>query len=93
MSRLSIRMVRYITKPGRYADGGTLYLRLAPGGSKSWVQRITVAGKRRDVGLGGWPVTSLAGAREKAIDNRRIVRPGGDPLAEKRKVLSSGVRS
>ena len=50
--RLTAAMVRATKEPGLYGDGGTLYLKVAPGGSKSWVQRITVNGKRRDIGLG-----------------------------------------
>ena len=86
MSRLTYLTVKNATKPGRHSDGDTLYLYVAPGGSKSWIQRITVAGRRCEIGLGGWPGTTLAQAREKAMDNRRIVRNGGDPLAEKHKV-------
>ncbi len=73
--------------PGRYADGGTLYLHIAPGGSKSWVQRITVRGRRRDLGLGAWPVVSLAEARTRALASRVLVERGGDPLASKRKAV------
>ena len=72
-----------ITRPGKYADGGTLYLRVAPGGSKQWVQRLTVHGQRHDIGLGPWPVRSLEGARRKALENRLLVLDGGDPLAGK----------
>ena len=72
-------------KPGRYADGNTLYLYVTPTGSKSWVQRLTVNGRRCDIGLGPWPVVTLVEARDVALDNRRLVRDGGDPLAEKRK--------
>ena len=71
--------------PGRHGDGGTLFLYVAPGGSKSWVQRLTISGRRVDVGLGGFPLTSLAQARDLAFENRRTVRAGGDPLAAKRK--------
>ena len=84
-SRLNVARIRALSKPGRYADGGTLYLVVALGGTKSWVQRLTVNGRRHDIGLGPWPVVSLAEARELAFQNRRIVRRGGDPLAEKRK--------
>ena len=83
--RLTVAKVRTLSKPGRYGDGGTLFLRVAPGGSRGWVQRITVDGKRRDLGLGGWPFVTLAEAREQAFDNRRLTRRGGDPLAAKRK--------
>ena len=63
-----------------------MYLHIAPGGSKSWIQRLTVNGRRCDIGLGGYPVVSLAEARDKAYRNRKAALAGGDPLAEKRKV-------
>ena len=85
MGKLTIAAVKRLDRPGRYGDGGTLYLYIAPGRSKSWVQRITIDGRQRDIGLGPWPVVTLAEARELAIDNRRAVRRGGDPLADKRR--------
>ena len=42
-----------ITNPGSYYAGETLYLYIAPGRSKSWVQRLTIHGRRCDIGLGG----------------------------------------
>ena len=83
--RLTAAKVRGITKLGRHTDGGTLYLNVAPGGSRSWVQRLTINGKRCDIGLGGWPLVSLAEAREKAFENRKAARAGIDPLAAKRR--------
>ena len=47
MGRLTVGMVKALKEPGRYGDGGTLYLVVAPGGSKSWVQRFTVNGTRQ----------------------------------------------
>ena len=85
MGRLTVALVRALSKPGRYGDGGTLFLRVAPGGSKGWVQRLTIGGKRRDLGLGGWPLVTLAEARDQALENRRLVRRGGDPLADRRR--------
>ena len=85
MGKLTAAKVKSITRPGLHGDGGTLYLRIAPGGTKSWIQRLTVDGRRRDIGLGGFPLVSLAEARDKAFENRRHARGGGDPLAEKRK--------
>ncbi len=70
--------------PGIYRAGETLYLYIAPGGSKSWVQRLTIHGRRCDIGLGGFPLVSLAEARAAAFQNRKLARAGGDPLAEKR---------
>ena len=83
--KLTIRKVRAIKEPGLYNDGNTLYLRVAPGGSKQWVQRVVINGRRRDIGLGGCEWVTLAEAREMAYDNRRLARRGGDPLAAKRR--------
>ena len=85
MSKLTVARVRSLSKSGLHGDGGTLYLAVAPGGSKSWIQRLTVDGKRRDIGLGGFPLVSLAEARDKAFENRRLARRGSDPLTDKRK--------
>ena len=83
MGKLNAAKIKSLKKPGRYGDGGTLFLNVAPGGSKSWVQRLTIYGKRRDVGLGGFPVVGLAEARKQAFANRVAVAQGRDPLAEK----------
>ena len=82
--KLTVKKVRAINQPGLYGDGNTLYLRVAPGGSKQWVQRLTIHGKRHDIGLGGCSWVTLAEAREAAYSNRRLARRGGDPLAVKR---------
>ncbi len=85
MSRFTVAKVRTLTIPGRYGDGDTLFLVVAPRGSKFWVQRLTVHGPRRDVGLGGFLRVRLAEARGLAFDNRCITRAGGDPIAERRR--------
>lgn len=86
MGKLTAAKIKSLSNPGLYGDGGTLYLNVAPGGSKSWIQRITINGKRRDIGLGGYPLVSLAEARDEAFQNRKLARGGGDPLAAKRRV-------
>ena len=73
-----------LTKLGRHGDGDGLYFYIAPSGSKSWVQRIVVQGRRRDIGLGPYPAVSLAKARLIAQENRTAVTEGRDPVAEKR---------
>lgn len=84
---LTAAKVRARLDHGKYHDGGGLglYLRVEPNGARFWVQRITVGGKRRELGLGSPPLVSLADARDAAAGNKRLVRAGGDPLAEKRK--------
>ena len=75
-------------KPGpttkRYGDGRGLYLVVRANGSKAWVQRITVDGRRTDIGLGGFPDVSLARVRQKSADIRAAVADGRDPRAERR---------
>lgn len=85
-NQLTALQVRNIQEPGKYHDGGGmgLYLYVKPNGARSWVQRITVNGKRRELGLGSPPVVTLAKAREVAIENKRQIREGVDPLEARR---------
>ena len=76
---LTVAQVRCAGKPGILVDGNGLMLRIQKSGAKSWVQRIIVHGKRRDIGLGAADLVSLADAREAAARNRAIARNGGDP--------------
>ena len=90
-NRLTAAMVRNASDPGKYHDGGGLglFLRVESNGTRFWVQRITIAGRRRELGLGSPPVVTLAMARDAAMDNKRLIRAGGDPLANKRKVRAA----
>jgi len=92
MGTLTVARAKSLSKPGFYRADPTLYLRIAPGGSKSWVQRLTIEGRRHDLGLGGFPLVTLAEARAKAYDNRRLARSGGDPLAAKRRAKTPTFR-
>ena len=92
MGKLSALSAKTLSKPGRHGDGDGLYLNVSPSGSKSWVQRIVIHGRRRDIGLGPYPAVSLARAREIARDNRTAVAQGRDPLAEKREAREAGPR-
>ncbi len=76
--------VKYKLLSAAFVDENELYLLVTPTGARCWVQRLTIRGRRRELGLSGFPLVSLAEAREKAFDNRRLARSGGDPLAEKR---------
>jgi len=83
--RLTAMRIRNLTTPGRYADGNGLYLFVEPSGSRRWVWRGKIAGKRSDLGLGSAKLVSLAEAREEALRLRKIARSGGNPLAERRR--------
>ena len=75
--------VRNVRTEGRHSAGETLYLMVWPSARKTWVQRLTIEGKRKDLGLGSYPTVSLAEARKKAQDNLSLVSAGGNPLAAK----------
>ncbi len=62
-----------------------MYLFVEPSGPRSWVQRLVIRGRRRELGLGAAGLVSLAEARELALANRKLARSGGDPLFEKRR--------
>ena len=71
--------------PGRHADGNGLFLYVKPEGTRSWIQRLVIRGRRRELGLGAVSLVSLAEARDVALANRKLARSGGDPLADKRR--------
>ena len=85
MGKLTAATAKSLSKRALHSDGATLYLNVAAGGSKSWIQRVTIDGRRRDLGLGPYPAVSLAQARRCAADNRAAIADGHDPLAEKRR--------
>jgi len=81
---LTAAFVRKGKDPGKYHDGHGLILRVKANGAKQWVQRIVIRGKRCELGLGSAALVPLADARERALNNRRMARAGGDPLQAKR---------
>lgn len=87
---LSAAEVRRLNKPGFHAVGGVsgLSLRISDKAGCSWILRTAVGGKRRDIGLGGYPDVTLAGAREAAREAKAKIRAGIDPVAERRELRS-----
>lgn len=83
---LSPLAIKQLTAPGLYPVGGAagLQLRVRDTGTRYWVLRVRVAGKRHDIGLGPYPEVSVASAREQAAAIRSATREGLDPLAERR---------
>ena len=76
--------VQPVQDKGIYADGGGLDLRVEDAGTKHWIQRVTINGKRRNLGLGSYPKVPLAEARKAAWGNAVMIREGRDPIEEKR---------
>lgn len=90
--RLSGSFVRAVKEVGRYGDGRgghglALLVRSRAGGGvrRSWVQRIRIDGQTTNIGLGSYPVVTLAEARQRALKNRRAVEKGKDPRGKGRR--------
>jgi integrase len=79
-NRLTALKVEKSRQPGMYADGGGLYLRVTPEGTKNWVFRFMLKGKARWMGIGPVALFGLHEARAKALDARRLHHQGRDPI-------------
>ena len=86
INKLSARAVETLKAPGRYSDGGNLYLSISANGGRRWVFMYRFAGKQREMGLGSASRagTSLARARELAAEARIALAAGLDPLEARR---------
>ncbi len=89
---LSALKVKTINVPGKYTDGNGLTLLVEESGTKRWIQRVTIDGKQRNLGLGGYPAVSLALAREVAVANQQAIRAGRDVIAERKEARAGGKR-
>ena len=88
---LSPAFVRTVNSYGTYGDGNGLTLLVDKSG-KRWIQRVTINGRRRNLGLGGFPEISLAEARNQATANAKAIRGGLDPILEKRRARELALR-
>src|SRR5262245_34403283 len=83
INKLSATKVANLKEPGRYADGGGLYLQVSNVGdhlTKAWLFRYMIDGRARAMGLGAVHTFSLAEARERARKMRQLVTDGFDPI-------------
>ena len=72
IERLTALSVSKLSKPGLFADGGGLYLRISTAGAKSWVFRFMFSRNAREMGLGSLNAISLSDARQSALDARNL---------------------
>ncbi|MGA8651566.1 MAG: integrase arm-type DNA-binding domain-containing protein, partial [Xanthobacteraceae bacterium] len=84
IGRLTTLKVEKAKEAGMYADGGGLYLRVTPEGSKNWVLRFMLDRRPRWMGLGPLTLYGLQEARAKALDARRKRHEGIDPIEARR---------
>ncbi|CAL80531.1 Putative phage integrase [Bradyrhizobium sp. ORS 278] len=82
--KLTARKVE-TAKPGKYSDGGNLYLIVSETGARKWVLRFTWRGQAKEMGLGSAASVPLSDAREKAADARRTIGRGLNPIEERRR--------
>lgn len=87
MGRLTAKEVEKKSTPGLYGDGGGLTLQITKAGVKSWLYRYMIKGKAYAMGLGPVHTITLADARQKAAEARKLVIEGGNPLEIKRQRL------
>ena len=80
MGKLTALQVKAAKAPGKYVDGQGLMLAVKPGGSRTWILRIQANGRRRDISLGTVDLVGLSEAREKAMETRKLIRAGIDPV-------------
>ncbi|MGI4778014.1 MAG: tyrosine-type recombinase/integrase [Janthinobacterium lividum] len=90
-AELGALQVSRLVKPGVHFVGGVagLQLRINEEGARSWVLRAMVAGKRRDMGLGGFPDVTLAEAKQRARDARALIYAGADPIQARKEARSA----
>ena len=83
--------VSKIAEPGMHFVGAVpgLALHVTPTGARSWLLRVMIDGKRREMGLGNFPEVTLATARDKARRARERIREGVDPIEQQRSARSA----
>ena len=83
--------VSRLKAPGKVFVGGVpgLLLQVTDSGARSWILRVTVGNRRRDVGLGAYPAVTLAQAHEKARQARESINQGNDPVVTRERAQSA----
>jgi integrase len=84
MGKFSVKKIESLKKIGYHADGDNLYLQVSSSNAKSWIFRFSFDGKRREMGIGSYPEITLEKARESAIELRRLVKSGVDPIEQRK---------
>ena len=93
VNRLTARAIATTSTPGYYPDGNGLYLQVSAAGTKSWIFRFTRQGRSREMGLGSLATVTLAEARQAALQQRKVLAGGQDPIEARRsaQALAHGI--
>lgn len=84
-----VRQAKPGPKPYKLADGSGLFLLVHPNGSRYWRLKYRAAGKEKLFAIGVYPEITLADARQKTLEARRMIREGSDPVKERRKTRAA----
>jgi hypothetical protein len=84
IGKLTAVKVRQARRRGYYGDGGGLFLQVSTKGAKSWVFRFKLGTRLRVMGLGPLQTVSLAEARDRARECRKLRLAGVDPIEARR---------
>jgi len=84
MGSLSAKKIEHLKKVGYHSDGDNLYLQVTSSNAKSWIFRFSFDGKRREMGIGPYPEITLEKARDDAMELRRLVKAGIDPIEQRK---------
>lgn len=86
VGRLSALTVSRLREPGMYADGGGLYVQITNTNARSWIFRFTLNGRARSMGLGSLNTITLAEARARSTECRKLCLDGIDPISNRDQV-------
>lgn len=78
-------------KSYKLSDGGGMYLEIFPNGAKSWRLKYRIAGKEKRVVFGAYPLLSLAEARQKRSEAKKLLLEGGDPSQQKQDIKAAKI--
>lgn len=92
VNRLTFTAVK-ATSPGKYNDGEGLWLHKRPDGGGQWFLRVSIHGRRREMGLGSIAEVSLKETRESADSARTLVRQGVDPIRARERHRCEAIRN
>src|SRR5436190_24391395 len=82
LTDLAIRNAKHSAKPQKLSDSGNLYLLVTPAGGKLWRFNYRFLGKQKTVSLGAYPEVTLAMARERLLDSKKLLASGRDPAVQ-----------
>jgi integrase len=86
LTEVEVRKTKPTDKPQKISDGGGMYLQIQPDGAKYWRMAYRFDGKQKTLSLGVYPDVSLADARERREDARKLLKNGSDPSEIKQAV-------